>query len=130
MERSSITKWLFLGLAVFLFLQIGLPWIRGEKGEEAQPLTVKEDVAPPERETEAFCSIQGERFRAELSTRGASLRHLVLTDKRYANDGVPKDLITTSREERSPLRFDLRNPLASADSQQVPYDDVDWELTA
>lgn len=134
MERGSITKWLFLGLAVLLFIQFGWPLLFGSKAGERQPLVLNDAIALPaeQRSPEEKCEIEGPRFRAELSTRGGSLRHIWLTDPKYTRNGTltapPIDLVTTTREERSPLRTDLHIP--GLDVQQVPYNDVDWKLGA
>jgi YidC/Oxa1 family membrane protein insertase len=149
MERGSITKWLLLGLAIFLFMQFGPKAIWGNKGSPHQPRiedeTSAEGVAPEER-----CSIAGPRFKAVLSTRGASLRHLDLDDYTgpstmpsdtlgsilhlFTGDAKgsqgPADLVSTSRAGRSPLRVDLRMPAGDTGAQQVPYDDLDWKLAA
>jgi YidC/Oxa1 family membrane protein insertase len=149
MERGSITKWLLLGLAVFLFMQFGRKAIFPDKAGPIQPLLGDESaaVAHPAEET---CAIEGPRFRAELSTRGASLRHVVLKDytspSRMPADTLgsilhlvagdpkgssePADVVTTSRPGRSPLRVDLRAPGGDSPSQQVPFDDLDWKLAA
>lgn len=131
MERSNILKWLFLGLAIFLFMQFGQPLLFGDGKEELQPLDVNDATAPAERAPEETCTIDGDRFKAELSTRGGSLRHLWMTDPKYTTaNGEPKpmDLVTTSLESRSPLRTDLRLPGGGA--PQVPYDDLDWKIAA
>jgi YidC/Oxa1 family membrane protein insertase len=127
MERGSIIKWLFIGLAIFLFMQVGLPLIQGKHGDEKQPLGSR-DLIAAEPAPEGACVIEGQglHFRAELSTRGASLRHVWLTDSKYTRDGQPIDLVTTSLQERSPLRIDLRTPTGA--NQQVAYDDFDWKL--
>ncbi|WP_437784131.1 membrane protein insertase YidC [Sorangium sp. So ce1097] len=131
MERSNIAKWLFLGLAIILFIQFGQPLLFGNAEEQLQPLDVNDSTAPAERAPEEACVIDGPRFKAELSTRGGSLRHLWMTDPKYATgngDPRPMDLVTTSLESRMPLRTDLRLPGGSA--PQVPYDDLDWKLSA
>lgn len=128
MERSSITKWLVLGLAVFLIMQLGKQFFGPSASTEQQSATIRDMTAPAERAPEAMCTLEGPRFRAELSTRGASLRHFVLSDRRYDTDKKPMDLVTTSREARMPLRTDLRNPLGDAAKSQVAYDDLDWSL--
>lgn len=148
-QRSSITKWLFVGLAVLLFLQFGLPAIRGTK-DERQPV-VKDSLAPLEPAAEQICEINGEGFRAQLGTHGASLRHYHLTDlKRYhakkaMPDGVwqgilatfspefgmpdgPIELVSTWREDRMPLRANLKLP--GAEDSQVSYDVVDYKLVS
>lgn len=128
MERGSIVKWVFLGLAVLLFVQIGVPAIFGSKATEKQPLLINDATTAVERAPESMCEIEGVRFRAELSTRGGSLRHFYLTDTKYSKNGAPIDLVTTTLEERSPLRTDLRAPTLPADAQQVAYNDLDWTL--
>lgn len=129
MDRGSILKWLFVGLAVFLFLQFGAPILFGKGGNERQPLGIDDQTAPAVRAEEQTCVLEGPRFQAELSTRGASLTHYRLTDPKYArlDDGKPLDLVSTARESRMALRTDLRAP--SDVKQQVAYDDVDWRLT-
>lgn len=156
MERGSIIKWVFFGLAIMLFMQFGWPAIFGSSSGERQPLG-NPTTAPPERAPEQICTIKadGSRFIAELSTRGASLRHLSLTDPKYSykasddrlkeppnkyrqeanpksepveGDRVPMDLVTTTREEVMPLRTDLRS--VDAPNQQVAFTDFDWKLAA
>jgi YidC/Oxa1 family membrane protein insertase len=130
MERSKIVQWLFIGLAVFLFVQFG-GGLFGKGSEEVQPeLRFDYPVDGAQRAPEETCKIKGTRFEAELSTRGASLRHIYLTDqgKYSTKEGKPIDLVTTSAEARSPLKTDLRLP--SDDKQQVPAHNLDWKLTA
>ena len=151
-QRSSITKWLFLGLAVLLFIQFGLPAITGKSKEEKQPLAgIQDSFAPAERLPAQICEIQGERFHAELSSRGASLTSYELTEtgRYYAKqpmpDGVlagiaatfsstfgkpvgPLELVTTTAESRMPLRTDLRIP--GAENQLVAFNDVDYKLAS
>jgi YidC/Oxa1 family membrane protein insertase len=132
MERSSTLKWVLLALAAFLFYKVGWPTLFGSKEPQRQPLTIDDAAAPAEtaRGKEELCSIVGPRFQAELSTRGASLRHFRLSDAKYASStdpgAAPIDLVTTSREARMPLRTDLRLPGAA--NQQVDFDDFDWKL--
>jgi YidC/Oxa1 family membrane protein insertase len=136
MERGSITKWLFLGLAIFFLMTQGKK-LFGTKASDLQPLAGLNDATAPaldKRAPEQTCAIEGPRFRAELSTRGASLRHFYLADKRYDTDGRPLDLVSTSLESRMPLRTDLRTPedikapAGEAIKGQVAYDDFDWTL--
>ncbi len=131
-SRSGISKWLFLGLAVLLFFQFGLPLIRGKGQPEYQPLSnLGDEHKAPERAPEQSCEIRGEKYRAVLASHGASLRQYELTDtNRYhakapMPDGVvagilatfspefgkgtgPLELVTTSEERRMPLRADLK----------------------
>ncbi|EYF03550.1 membrane protein insertase YidC [Chondromyces apiculatus] len=136
MERSNLLKWLFIGLVALLFIQFG-PKLFGESKVERQPFgTLRDDVQPPQRGAEEVCVIDGERFKAELSSRGGSLRHFWLTLPKYQvtrDEGGkevtrPIDLVSTSAESRMPLRTDLRQ-IGDA-PHQVPYNDLDWKLTA
>jgi len=132
MERTSIVRWLLMGLAIFLFVQFGLPLITGDKKAELQPLAgIVDNTAPPpdQRTDEALCEIKTERFKAEVSTKGASLKHFWLLGDKYVDleTGQPEDLVTTSDEARMPLRTDLRSP--SGNTDQVEYDTFDWKLS-
>ena len=133
MESGSITKWLLLALAAVLFFSVGLPKLTGSGSSNRKPYAGLNDMtAPPAAERAAApesCVIDGGRFKAELSTRGGSLQHLILTDARWGTDGKSMDLVTTTREGRMPLRTDLRM-LGSTGPQQVAYDDFDWKLAA
>lgn len=151
-QRSSISKWLFLGLAVLLFIQFGLPAITGSGKDDRQPLAdVQDSFAPAERPPAQTCEIQGDRFVAHLSSRGASLTGYELTqrDRYYEKvempEGVfagiaatfskafgkptgPLDLVTTTDASRMPLRTDLRIP--GAQDQLVAYNDLDFKLAS
>lgn len=133
MERGSITKWLLLAFAAVLFFSVGLPKLTGGGASHLKPFAGLNDMTtPPAAEraaAPAICTIDGGLFKAELSTQGASLQHMFLTDGRWGTDGKPMDLVTTTREGRMPLRTDLRM-LGNADSQQVAYNDFDWKLAA
>ncbi len=139
MDRSSITKWLLLGLAIFLFWQYGRKAIGlGPTANEKQPINIWADASAPvaaERSPEETCRIETGDFKAELSSRGGSLRHFTLKNGNYyrTNDkdqydrtGV-MDLVQTWDEGRLPLRTNLRTPDAAA-PQQTAFDDVDWKL--
>lgn len=145
MERASLIRWLLIGAAVFLFMQYGLPLFTGGGKEAAkQPLALVETTAPAERTEAATCKIEGNRFRAELTTKGGSLAHAWMTDEKYLeapHDGEaqkPIDLVTTQLQEYLPLRTDFRVPCAKEgdkcvaihDAEQVKYDDLDWTLAA
>lgn len=130
MDRGSLLKWLFFGLAIFLFLTFGKSFFFGSGPDGFQPLAVQDRTAPATREPEQLCEIMGDRFVADVSTRGASLRRFQLTDPKYhVTDGTaPIDMVTTKVESRMPLRTNLRLP--GPDGQQVAYDDFDWKLAA
>jgi YidC/Oxa1 family membrane protein insertase len=136
MDRSSLTRWIFIGLAAFLFFQYGLPVLSGDKGKEAtkQPLGPPDDSAPPAdgRPAEQLCKLNGPRFRSVLSSKGGVLKHVWMEGKKYLieKDGTkqPIDLVTTWKASRMPLRTNLRVPGKAA--QQVRFDDLDWTVSA
>lgn len=104
----------------------------GSKSKELQPLGPESacngqlPCAPTERAAETICELQGVRYRAQFSSRGASLKHFWVQGPRYLIDGQPIDLVTAPGfEQRRPLRFDWRS--AGADSQ-VKYDAFDWVM--
>lgn len=140
MERGGFAKWALLGLAVFLFIQFGYPAIFGSK-PKLQPLGGNDATAAEQRAEPQMCRIDGTRFTAELSTAGGSLRSVRFTDAKYREyknakviEKLPPgrsnaiELVTTTRESRSPLRTSLRVP--GLDNQQLAYDDLDWKLEA
>jgi YidC/Oxa1 family membrane protein insertase len=76
-----------------------------------------------------ICKIAGNRFEAELSTRGAGVTHFRLTDERYAKSEAA-DMSTTPDIERwRNLRTGFRKVGAPASpDEQVRYDRFDWQL--
>src|SRR5580658_5142408 len=83
MERGSITIWLLLGVAIFLILTQGRKVLFPTSAADRQPLVEDETALTEDRPAEGICTIEGDRFKAELSTYGASLRHLYLKDRKY-----------------------------------------------
>jgi YidC/Oxa1 family membrane protein insertase len=149
-QRSSITKWLFLGLAVLLFITYGLPAITGKGKADLQP-ELADRVAQPELSAEEICEIDGARFHAKLGTHGASLRSYELTehDRYHAKIPMPEgilnqiamtfssefgkskgpiDLVTTTDVSRMPLRTDLKLPGEA--NTQISFNDVDYKLVS
>ncbi len=145
MERSSFARVALISLALLLFWVYGLPLLRG-KSDSTQSVPPEtyvnapgfapdaidqprpgEEPAPATPVTPAACKISGNRFDAELSTRGASLVHLYLRDPQYAGtDGF--DLSTTPDHERwRSLRTLFRSEKAS---DQIKYDRFTWDLAA
>lgn len=151
-QRSSITKWLFLGLAIVLALTYGRKALFGGDAPARQPDVVSSDraIAPLRmRAPEQLCEIDGGRFRASLSTMGGSLRGYQLTETERYHDKAPLpdfpasivatfkpefgkstgpiDLVTRNEIQRMPLRTDLSLP--GEGPSQVAYDDLDYKLT-
>jgi YidC/Oxa1 family membrane protein insertase len=78
-------------------------------------------AAPPEGE---ICKVQGQRFVAELSSRGAGVKHFYLSD-RYAGTAAA-DMSTTPDHERwRSLRTLFRGEGAS---DQVRFDRFPWKV--
>jgi YidC/Oxa1 family membrane protein insertase len=130
MERSGALRWLLIGLVVFLGITF-LPKFFGGDGAKPQPLQPEGKIAPKARKPEALCDIWGPRFRAQVGSKSATLKHFDLTTAKYRHDGKPIDLSTTPDvEERRQLLFHFRNDAVSpGDGWQVPYDLFDFQLT-
>lgn len=159
MDRSSLLKFLGLGLGVFLLLQFAMPKLTGGDGPRTQPLGKEAHLlvdaqgkpkprAPGDRckqeadgikctaaqgdAKEELCLLEGERFKAELTTQGAAVRRLELLGAKYTTDGKPNsppmNLVTTpDHEARRPLFTALRQP--GADSQ-LDHDLFEWKLAS
>jgi YidC/Oxa1 family membrane protein insertase len=119
---------LLIGAAIFLFLQVGWPWLTGKNGAgERQPLGgLRDDVAAEKQAEEKICDLAGPRFRAQLTSKGGALKHAWMDDAKYQKDGKPIDLVTTWRPARLPLRTDLRDLAGTA--TQVDQNDLDWKI--
>lgn len=130
MERSGALRWLLIGLVVFLGITF-LPKFFGGGSDKKQPLQAEGTVAPKTREPEALCDIWGQRFRAQVSSRSATLKHFELTTAKYIHDGKPIDLSTTPDvEDRRQLFFHFRKDgVSPGEGWQVPYDLIDYKLT-
>jgi YidC/Oxa1 family membrane protein insertase len=144
MDRSSLARVALIAVAILLFWFYGLPALRG-KTDAAQAIPVETYANAPDFVPDAIdppasgqkgpwqppagesCKIKGNRFDAELSTRGAALVHLFLRDPQYAGtEGF--DLSTTPDHERwRSLRTLLRG---EAGKDQLEYDRFDWKLEA
>jgi YidC/Oxa1 family membrane protein insertase len=142
MDRNSILRWIFIAA-----IMVGGYWMfYGRKSSDhAQQLPPETYVnapgfapdvldaepggAPPPPPQGEICTIRGNRFEADLSTHGAGLTHLRLTDARYAQSAAA-DMSTTPDIERwRNLRTLFRVPGAPASpDEQVKYDRFDWKL--
>lgn len=132
MERGSLGRWLLIAAGIFLFLRFGTNLMGGDH-KAPQPLGRAEEAAAPAlpatRAPEALCDLWGDRFHAQLTTRGASLKHYRLTSAKYRKDGKPFDISTTPDQELyQQLRFHFSNRLPKGPERQVDADSMDWAL--
>jgi YidC/Oxa1 family membrane protein insertase len=132
MERGNLGRWLLIAAGIFLFLRFGTNFLGGDDKKAPQPIGSAEEsvaVAPATRAPETLCDLWGDRFHAQLSTRGASLKHYKLTTSKYLKDGKQIDISTTPDQELyQHLRFHFGNQLEKSDERQVDPDTVDWTL--
>jgi YidC/Oxa1 family membrane protein insertase len=145
MDSNSIVRWILIAA----LLVGGYMYFFGKKsGDHLQELPAETyldapgfapdllDVQPgkpsppPPPQGEA-CTIHGNRFEADLSSRGAGLTHFRLTDARYAQS-AGADVSTTPDHERwRSLRTLFRSAMTgqpAAPDDQVAYDRFDWQL--
>lgn len=143
MDRNSFTRWILIaamaigGYYLFYGKKAGdhpqqLPGESYANAPNFAPDVVDVEpnkpppMAPPEGK---ICKILGNRFEADLSTRGAGVTHFRLTDARYAqSDG--RDVSTTPDVERwRNLRTLFRTPgTPPAPDDQIAFDRFDWKL--
>lgn len=132
MDRGNLGRWLLIAAGVFLLFNF-LPQLFGGGGSaERQPLRPEGDRVPAlaSRPPERFCDLYGPGFRAQLSTRGASLRHFQLLTAKYRRDGRPIDLATTPDVElRRQLRFHFSNPAAPIKPEDSQFETDSYDFT-
>jgi YidC/Oxa1 family membrane protein insertase len=138
MDRNSLLRVIVIAAAVLLFYKFGLPLFTGSNEKtQSVPEEVYTDApgfvpdaldprvdkdkpnTPPEGE---LCKIDGKRFDALLSTRGAAIVNFHLEGGKY--EGM--DLSTTPKFERwRSLRTLFRGPDGK---DQLQYDRFPWKL--
>src|SRR5215472_1679542 len=143
MDRNTLSRWILIAL-----IMLGGYWLFfGRKASEhsqeipletytnapgfspdvldAEPGKVL-PARPPEGET---CTIHGNRFEADLSSRGAGVTHFRLTDARYAHSAAADMSSTPDIERWRNLRTLFRIPGApSQTDDQVQFDRFNWKL--
>ena len=149
MERSSVLRWGVIAIVICVFYFFIWPALSGSKDKpQSAVLGSAETYAsapgfapdvldppvvpgvnnPPPPEGE-LCKIQGNRFEAVLSARGAALMHLTPTDRQYADvdpHAERRPLSSTPDHERwRSLRTLFRGGDANS---QVKYDRFNWKL--
>jgi YidC/Oxa1 family membrane protein insertase len=131
MERGNLGRWLLIAAGIFLFIRFGTNFL-GEDKKAPQPLgatTEAAPVLPAQRAPEVLCDLWGDKFHAQLTSRGASLKHYWLTTAKYRKDGKPFDISTTPDQELfQQLRFHFSNLLEKSEERQVDQDALDWSL--
>lgn len=133
MDRSSVTRWIFIAGAI-LFSFFVLPKFFGHGDAKPQPMKFESQVYPKTWAStpETTCDLWGDRFHAQIGSKGASVKSFELLPTKYHHNGKPIDLVTTPTfKERRQLRFHFRNEAAHSDAVpwQVDYDLLDWQLT-
>ena len=144
MDRSTLIRTLVIFGVVLLVWKVLWPAMSGESTSKSQPIPEEvyvnaptfapdpriEKAAEPSEvvPVEEACHIRGNRFEADLSTRGAALTNLQLTDERYADVKMVTSANPSSAIERwRPLRTLFR----AADAEdQLKYDRFNWKLEA
>lgn len=138
MDRNSLLRVLAIAAAVLLFWKFGLPLITGssekpqalpEESYVNEPSFTPDRMDPPVEKDQPnspaegeLCKVDGRRFDATLSTRGASIVHFHLEGGKY--EGM--DLSTTPDHERwRSLRTLFRGPDGN---NQLKYDRFNWKL--
>ena len=147
MDRSSLARVALIAVALLLFWFYGLPLLQGKTDKpQAVPPEVYASAPdfvpdaiddPPGQPTEGtLCKIKGNRFDAELSTRGAALVHFFLRDPQYAGtDGLDLGSVTVwtsapgstvpDHERWRSLRTLFRGDKGK---DQLQYDRFNWKL--
>jgi len=144
MDRNALLRTLLIFGVVILVWKVIWPAVSGESKDKAQQLPEETYVNAPDfapdplidkidpnvpsvnLAPEELCHVRGNRFEADLSTRGAALVDFQLTDERYAGVRMITSANAQSPIERwRPLRTLFR---ASDGTAQVQYDRFNWKL--
>jgi YidC/Oxa1 family membrane protein insertase len=131
MERGNLGRWLLIAAGIFLLIQFWPSLFGGgqKHGQPIAPIESTPSALPPTRAPETLCDLWGDRFHAQLTTRGASLKHFQLTTAKYTRQGKPTDISTTPDQELyQQLRFEYANQLEASPDRQVDFDSMDWTL--
>jgi YidC/Oxa1 family membrane protein insertase len=147
MDRSSLARVALIAVAILLFWSYGLPLLRG-KTDKLQSVPTETYVNAPDFVPDAIddppgqpqegtlCKIKGNRFDAELSTRGAALLHFLLRDPQYAGtDGLDLGSVTVWKSAQVASAPDherwrsLRTLFRGEQGKdQLKYDRFNWKL--
>jgi len=144
MDKGALVRTLVIFGVILLVWKVIWPMMSGGSHETAQPVPAETYVNAPDFEPdpaieqvpagapvpklvpEETCSIHGNRFDAELSTRGAALVSLKLANEQYADVRMISSANPESAIERwRPLRTLFREGDAN---DQFKYDRFNWKL--
>ena len=140
MDRNTLLRWLLIAGVMFgiyyFFFKGG-----SKKGQSipeehyinAPGFVADKTIDPPtapgvpnEPKEGDLCRIKGDKFTAELSSRGAALKHLWITDAHYSDGPEGYDITTTPDHERwRSLRTLFR---ADGANDQFAFDRFNWKL--
>ncbi len=149
MDRNTLLRTLVIFGVVLLVWKVIWPAMSGESKDKTQPVAEESYVNAPDfapdpaiersdpnvpvpMAPEEACHIHGNRFEADLSTRGAALTNLQLKDEQYAEVKMITSASPTNAVERwRPLRTLFRGADAgdsSGGAWQLKYDRFNWKL--
>lgn len=153
-NAASFFKIALIAIAgVLLFNYFG----KGPTGNESNGIEYPAVVVPETRSAYEYCRIQTDDFKAQFTTRGATLKRFELLREKYAKDGERRDLSTTPQPGATPGTPEEEDPRAAAGADpgtvhefrqqlfvqfrsstspgtqkdanwNVAYDSVDWKL--
>ena len=145
MDRSTLVRWLVIA-GVMLAVMKFWPMLSGHSNSEPQPIGEEKYIdapgfvgdvidAPPAGQTGPnrpaegeTCKVQGTKFNAELSARGAALRHFFLTDPQYKGTEADDMSTTPDLERWRSLRTLFRAQGAASPTDQLKYDRFVWQM--
>lgn len=153
---ASAFRFAFIFLSgLLLFMWLSRP--DDESVKETANHQPAKALVPESRAPYEYCDIKTDLFRAQLTSRGATLKRFELLRDKYRHDGEPYDVSTTpqpgvnpdtpeehdpnagngqlpgtAHEFRQQLFFQFRNPTApdvpAEPNWNISYDSVDWQL--
>jgi YidC/Oxa1 family membrane protein insertase len=112
---GSGLRFVFIAISgVLLYFWLLKPTDHGQAAQIDNPPV----VVPSTRAPYQYCEIKTDLFRAQLTTRGATLKRFELTTPKYEKDGHPHDVSTTPQPGAVPNSPSEDDPNAAAD--QIP----------
>ena len=147
MDRNTVLRWAFISILAFAFMKWGMPLITGKHDGPAQQLPAEtytnapgfapdtfDPPAPgqpagtpaPAPAAEELCTVKGNRFVAELSSRGAAVTHFWLRDAQYA-EGTERLRPLDDARSRA-LAFAPDAVPRRGGDDQLKYDRFPWKL--